>query len=249
MKLRSLSIVLGLCLLILACDQQVVTSQSEAKTPLKLETTVQKTSYAIGMDIGANILQAGFTIDAEAMAQGLRDGLGQGGQPLMTREEIDEALLAMQQDLIQKQIAMVQQQLAANKEKAAAFKEEFKKRDGVLTTESGILYREITPGLGQKPTAEDIVTVHYQGSLVDGTQFDSSVERGEPATFPVSGVIPGWTEVLQLMPKGAKWEVVIPAELAYGDQQAGPLITPGSTLVFEIELLDVVKGGGAPATQ
>jgi len=248
MKLR-LSIVLSLCLLILACGQQTTTSQSEVKPPLKLETKAQKTSYAIGMDIGLNIAQGGFDIDADALAQGLRDGLGQGGQPLMTEEEIGEALMALQQDLIQKQIAMVQQQSAANKEKAAAFKEEFRKKGGVLATESGILYREITPGQGQKPTAEDIVTVLYQGALVDGTPFDSSVERGEPATFSVGGVIPGWTEILQLMPQGAKWEVVIPSELAYGEQQAGPVITPGSTLVFEIELLDVVKGSEAPAAQ
>lgn len=248
MSFRSLTIVLGLCMLILACGQQTATSQSEATSPLKLETKIQKTSYAIGMDIGSNIAQGGFEIDADAMAQGLRDGLGLGGQPLMTQEELEEALMALQQDLMQKQIAMIQEQAAENKIKSAAFKEEFKQKEGVQTTESGILYREIAPGEGNTPSAEDIVTVHYQGTLVDGTLFDSSVERGEPATFPVGGVIPGWTEILQLMPQGAKWEVVIPAELAYGEQQAGPVITPNSTLVFEIELLDVVKAAeGMPA--
>ncbi len=118
---------------------------------------------------------------------------------------------------------------------------EFQEREGVQTTASGILYRIITEGDGQVPTAEDIVTVHYTGTLVDGTVFDSSVERGEPATFPLQGVIPGWTEILQIMPQGSKWEVVIPPDMAYGEQQAGPIIQPGSTLIFEIELLDVVQ--------
>lgn len=239
MNLRPLIIVFGLCLLILACGQQTATSKDES--PLKLETPVQKTSYAIGLDIGSNIAQGELDIEAEALAQGLRDGLGKGGQPLMTEEEQREILAALQQELVQKQIAMVQKQAAENKEKNAAFMDEFKKKEGVQSTASGILYREITPGQGQKPTIEDIVSVHYQGTLVDGTKFDSSLERGEPATFPLGGVIPGWTEILQLMPQGAKWEVVIPAELAYGEQQAGPVIQPNSTLVFEIELLDVVN--------
>ncbi|HDQ40973.1 MAG TPA: FKBP-type peptidyl-prolyl cis-trans isomerase [Desulfonatronum sp.] len=246
MNLRPLILVSGLCLLMLACGQQNATSPKNATSSVQLETKIQKTSYAIGMDIGSNIAQGDFEIDAEALAQGLRDGLGKGGQPLMTEEELRETLVALQQDLIQKQMAMLQQQSSENKEKGAAFMEEFKKQEGVQSTESGILYRELTPGQGQKPLAEDIVTVHYTGTLVDGTQFDSSQERGEPATFPVGGVIPGWTEILQLMSKGAKWEVVIPAELAYGEQQAGPVITPNSTLVFEIELLDVVQ---TPDTQ
>ncbi len=246
MTLRPLILITGLCLLILACGQQTATSQSDADAPLKLETKVQKTSYAIGMDIGSNIAKGEFEIDADALAQGLRDGLGKGDAPLMTEEELRETLMALQQELMQKQMAMLQEQSAENKEKGTAFMEEFKTREGVQSTASGILYREITPGQGQKPSAEDIVTVHYQGALVDGTQFDSSQERGEPATFPVGGVIPGWTEILQLMPQGAKWEVVIPSELAYGEQQAGPVIQPNSTLVFEIELLDVVKAEQAP---
>lgn len=245
MNLRPLILVSCLCLTILACGQQTATSQSETKPVQKLETKAQKTSYAIGMDIGSNIAQGGFEVDAEALAQGLRDGLGQGGQPLMTAEEQQETLAALQQELMQQQLAKIQEQSAENKEKGAAFMAEYKAKEGVQATESGILYRVIGAGEGEKPTAEDIVTVHYTGTLVDGTQFDSSVERGEPATFPVGGVIPGWTEILQLMPKGAKWEVVIPAELAYGEQQAGQVITPNSTLVFEIELLDVVKADEA----
>lgn len=249
MNLRPLILVSCLCLTMLACGQQTATSQNETKPAgtavEKLETKAQKTSYAIGMDIGSNIAQGGFEIDVNALTQGLRDGLGQGGQPLMTAEEQKETLAALQQELMQQQIAKIQQQSEENKEKGAAFMAEFKAKEGVQATESGILFREISPGDGAKPSAEDIVTVHYKGTLVDGTQFDSSVERGEPATFPVGGVIPGWTEILQLMPKGAKWEVAIPAELAYGEQQAGPVITPNSTLVFEIELLDVVKADEA----
>lgn len=243
MNLRPLIIVCGLCLLILACGQQTATSQGEPKTLVKLETQVQKTSYAIGLDIGANIAQSDLDVEAEALIQGLRDGLDKSRKPLMTEEEQRETLMALQQELTQKQISMLQKQAEENLEKGAAFIREFRTRDGVQTTESGILYRVMAPGQGSRPSAEDIVTVHYQGFLVDGTPFDSSVERGEPATFPVAGVIPGWTEILQLMPQGSKWEVVIPADLAYGEQQAGPVIQPNSTLVFEIELLDIVKAG------
>lgn len=246
MNHRPMIFLFGLCLLFVACSQQPATSQNEVKAVERLETKSQKTSYAIGFDIGSNIARGEFDIDADALAQGLRDGLGQGGEPLMTEEEQHDVLMTLQQELMEKQMAMIQQQAAENKAKGAAFMEEFQAREGVQTTDSGILYREITSGEGQKPKAEDIVTVHYQGTLVDGTPFDSSLERGEPATFPVSGVIPGWTEILQLMPLGAKWEVVIPAELAYGEQQAGPVITPNSTLVFEIELLDVIQAEEMP---
>ncbi len=237
---------LGVCLslVVLGCGQEQTPAPQTASEPTavrSLDTKVQKTSYAIGLDIGTNIAMGELEVDADALAQGLRDGLGLGGEPLMTQEEQQQVLMTLQQDLMQKQMEMVQAQSAENIAKGEAFMAEFRERDGVQSTDSGILYRVITDGEGENPQAEDIVTVHYTGTLVDGTVFDSSVERGEPATFPVQGVIPGWTEILQLIPQGAKWEVVIPPALAYGQQQAGPMIEPNSTLVFEIELLDVIR--------
>ncbi|WP_051822627.1 FKBP-type peptidyl-prolyl cis-trans isomerase [Desulfonatronum thiodismutans] len=233
-----------LTLVILGCGQQQTPAPqtaSESTAVQSLDTKVQKTSYAIGLDIGTNIAMGELEVDVDALAQGLRDGLGFGGEPLMKQEEQQQVLMTLQQELMQKQMEMVQNQAAENIAKGEAFMAEFQERDGVQATDSGILYRVITVGEGETPLAEDIVTVHYTGTLVDGTVFDSSVERGEPATFPLQGVIPGWTEILQLMPQGAKWEVVIPADLAYGPQQAGPVIEPNSTLVFEIELLDVIR--------
>ena len=248
MSFRKMTIAscLGVCLSLtaLGCNQQQApTSQagSQPTTVRSLDTKVQKTSYAIGLDIGTNIAMGELEVDVDALAQGLRDGLGFGGEPLMTQEEQQQALMALQQEMMQKQMEMIQKQSTENIAKGEAFMAEFKERDGVQGTDSGLLYRVITDGEGEIPRAEDIVTVHYTGTLVDGTVFDSSVERGEPATFPLQGVIPGWTEILQLMPRGAKWDVVIPADLAYGPQQAGPVIEPNSTLVFEIELLDVIR--------
>ena len=249
MSFRKTTITTCLCfcltLVILGCNSQQPAAPvvgSEPSAVQSLDTKVQKTSYAIGLDIGTNIAQGELEVDADALAQGLRDGLGLGGAPLMTQEDQQEVLMVLQQELMQKQMEMIQKQATENIAKGQAFMAEFREREGVQATESGILYRVITQGDGEKPLAGDIVTVHYTGTLVDGTVFDSSVERGEPATFPLQGVIPGWTEALQLMPQGSKWEVVIPAELAYGQQQAGPIIQPNSTLVFEIELLDVIRG-------
>jgi len=255
MSFRLMTLVIGLSLTLLACGQptpSTTDSSPDAAAPAgltTLDTPVQKTSYAIGMDIGSNIAQGELEVDSAALAQGLRDGLGQGGEPLMTAEEQQEVLMALQQELMQKQQESAQKQASENLEKGQAFMEEFAENEDVQSTETGILYREITPGEGRTPTEEDIVTVHYTGKLVDGTVFDSSVERGEAATFPLQGVIPGWTEILQLMPQGSKWEVVIPPDMAYGDQQAGPIIQPNSTLIFEIELLDVVQAEEAAAQQ
>ncbi|SDB25447.1 FKBP-type peptidyl-prolyl cis-trans isomerase FklB [Desulfonatronum thiosulfatophilum] len=239
---------IGLSLVILGCGQQPASAPQAGNGPRtvqQLDTPVQKTSYAIGLDIGTNISQGDLDVDADALAQGLRDGLGLGGEPLMTQAEQQEVLMVLQQELMQRQMEMIQRQSSENLEEGRAFMEEFQEQEGVQATESGILYRVITEGDGETPTAEDIVTVHYTGTLVDGTVFDSSVERGEPATFPLQGVIPGWTEILQMMPQGSKWEVVIPPDMAYGQQQAGPIIQPNSTLVFEIELLDVVQANNA----
>lgn len=238
MNFRMLFVLPGLCLMLLACTQSEPEPQAQDK-PITLETSRQKSSYALGIDIGNNIVQGEMTIDVDVLLRGMRDGL-EGGDPLMNEEEQFEALMALQQEFMQAQMEKVEKQAEANIVQGQTFMDEFRQLDDVTETESGILYRVMTEGDGDKPGPNDIVTVHYKGTIVDGTVFDSSIERGEPATFPLSQVIPGWTEVLQLMPAGSKWEVVIPPDQAYGKQEAGPVIGPNSTLVFEIELLETM---------
>ncbi len=237
MNFHKFFILLGLCLTLTACGQSE-TETGTAEQPVTLETSTEKASYALGMDIGNNISQGEMSIDVDVLLRGLRDGL-ENNDPLMSEDEQMEALMALQQEFMEAQAEKTQQQAQQNIEEGTAFMDEFRERENVVETESGILYRVITEGEGEKPEAEDVVTVHYQGTTVDGTVFDSSIERGEPATFPLNQVIPGWTEILQLMPQGSKWEVVIPPEQAYGDQEAGPQIGPNSTLIFEIELIEV----------
>ncbi len=231
-----------LCLLLAACAQsdQDSSSQQEAEQPLTLETDIEKGSYALGMDIGKNITKGEMEIDNDILMRGLKDSLT-GSEPALTQEEQTEALMALQQRFMEAQQEKTQEQAEANLEAGTSFMEEYSQDEDVQETDSGILYKVIEEGDGEKPGSEDRVTVHYTGKTVGGTVFDSSVERGEPATCPLNQVIPGWTEIRQLMPVGSKWEVVIPPEMAYGEQQAGPDIGPGSTLIFEIELLETMK--------
>lgn len=228
------------CLVLAACSQSNPESQEQQDQPVNLDTSVKKSSYALGFDIGNNVAQGEMNIDADILLRGLQDAL-EKNDPLMTQDEQVEALMALQQEFMQAQMEKEQAQSEANIEQGSQFMEEFKEEEGVQETESGILYRIISEGEGEVPGPTDTVTVNYQGTLVDGTVFDSSIERGEPATFPLNQVIPGWTEILQMMPEGSKWEVVIPPDQAYGKQQAGQHIGPNSTLKFEIELLDIVS--------
>jgi FKBP-type peptidyl-prolyl cis-trans isomerase len=238
MNFRMLFLLPGLCLTLLACSQSDPEPQAQ-ETPITLETSREKSSYALGVDIGNNILQGEMAIDVDVLLRGMRDAM-EGRDPLMSEEEQFEALMALQQEFMQAQMEKIDLQARENAEQGLAYMEEYRRQDGVTETESGILYRVMSQGEGPKPGPADIVTVHYKGTTVDGTVFDSSVERGEPATFPLNQVIPGWTEILQLMPQGSKWEVVIPPEQAYGRQDAGPVIGPNSTLIFEIELLETM---------
>ncbi|MFP4084739.1 MAG: FKBP-type peptidyl-prolyl cis-trans isomerase [Desulfonatronovibrio sp.] len=237
MNFRKFFILMGLCLALTACGQSE-TETGDSEQPVTLETSTEKSSYALGMDIGNNISQGEMNIDVDVLLKGLRDGL-ENNDPLMSEDEQMEALTALQQEFMEAQAQKTQEQAEQNIEEGSAYMDEFREKEDVEETESGILYRVINRGEGEKPGPEDVVTVHYQGTTVDGTVFDSSIERGEPATFPLNQVIPGWTEILQLMPQGSKWEVVIPPDQAYGDQQAGPEIGPNSTLIFEIELMEV----------
>lgn len=201
---------------------------------LKLDTEEKKISYIIGFQAGTQLKQQGFDIDMESLTKAIKDGLA-GSHPLLSGEEASAVMQAMQQ----KQMAKQEKQGSESTEAGKAFLAENKKKEGVIELENGLQYKIITAGKGKKPAESDTVSVNYRGTLIDGTEFDSSYKRGEPVEFPVNRVIPGWTQILQMMEEGAKWQVYIPSELAYGERGAGANIGPNSTLIFDIELLKV----------
>ncbi len=197
-------------------------------------------SYAIGQQIGKNLKAQNIEIDPVTLAASLKDALA--GKSEMKDDEIQKAMMKLQESAMKKQ----QEEGENNKKKSAEFLEKNKTADGVKVTESGLQYSVITEGTGAVPKKEDTVKCHYTGTLTDGTKFDSSVDRGQPAEFPVAGVIPGWTEALQMMKVGSKYKLFIPPELAYG-ASGRPGIPANSALVFEVELLDIVKANAKPA--
>ncbi len=203
-----------------------------------LVTDKDKQSYAIGMNVGKSLKEQPIELDPNIVAQGLKDTLS-GAKPALTDDEVKAVLTQLQGEMRAKQEAMMQQVGGANKKEGDAFLEANKSKEGVVTLPSGLQYKILTKGSGPKPAAGDTVVCNYRGTLVNGKEFDSSYKRGQPATFPVSGVIRGWTEALQLMPVGSKWQLFVPAELAYGDRGAGPDIGPGATLIFDVELLSI----------
>jgi len=218
----------------------LLTVVSVASAIDKPATKIEKVSYAIGMNIANNMKAQELEINADQLAAGLKAVL-KGEETLLTAEEMAEVLTAFQQEMQMKQMA----EAAAAAAKAEKANKEFldanSKKDGVVTLESGLQYKVIKEGTGATPKADSKVRVHYKGTLMDGKVFDSSYDRGEPAEFPVNRVIPGWTEALQLMKVGDKWQLVIPADLAYGAQGAPPTIPPNAVLVFDVELLDILK--------
>jgi FKBP-type peptidyl-prolyl cis-trans isomerase FklB len=224
-----LSVVLGVVLLV---------SQVNAEEKKALQTAKEKQSYSIGADIGSKLKSQSIDIDTDLFSQGLKDAFS-GGKLLLTEQEMKETLTALQKELMEKQAERNKQLGEKNKKEGEAFLSENKKKDGVKTLPSGLQYKVIKEGTGKTPKAEDTVVTNYRGTLIDGTEFDSSHKRGQPATFPVKGVIPGWTEALQLMKEGSKWELFIPSNLAYGERGAGGVIGPNATLIFEIELISV----------
>ena len=212
---------------------------AKSATTLTLKTQKEKASYALGMKIGGDLRRQSVNtaIDPAITARGLKDALA-GTKALLTEEEEKAALMQLQTEIRTKQEAKAKEVSAPNRKDGDAFLAANKGKDGVVALPDGLQYKIITAGTGAKPTASDTVTVNYKGTLIDGTEFDSSYKRGQPATFPVGGVIKGWTEALQLMPVGSKWQLFIPTDLAYGD--AGrPGIPPGATLVFEVELISI----------
>ena len=203
-----------------------------------LKDQKEKISYIIGMDIGTNFKRQSIDIDPDILGRGIKDGLS-GAKPLLSEQETKEVLAAFEKVMRAKQEESRKAIGEKNKKEGEVFLAENKAKEGVKTAPSGLQYKVIKPGTGKKPQATDTVTVHYRGTLADGTEFDSSYRRGKPVTFPVSGVIPGWTEALQLMEEGAKWQVVIPSKLAYGEQGSGQAIGPNATLIFEVELISI----------
>jgi len=195
-------------------------------------------SYALGYDIFDKLNQT-LELDPAFFMMGAKDSHGK--QPKLTREKLEQILMSYQQLARQKQIERIKMEAEANKEEGRIFLDENKKKQGVVTQASGLQYKIIVEGDGPLPRATDTVECHYKGRLIDGTEFDSSYRRGNPATFQVGGVIQGWIEALQMMKVGSKWELYIPSELAYGDRGAGALIKPGATLIFEVEVLGIVE--------
>jgi FKBP-type peptidyl-prolyl cis-trans isomerase FklB len=203
----------------------------------ELKTPKDKLSYALGADMGNNIRKFELEVDVDLYLQGMKDTLS-GGKALLTEQEIRTVIMSMQKDLQAKQQEKMKAQGEKNKKEGEAFLAENKKKKGVKTLPSGLQYKVLTAGKGKSPVDTDSVTVHYSGTLIDGTEFDSSIKRGAPATFPVKGVIKGWTEALLLMKEGAKWQLFIPANLAYGESPR-PTIPANSVLLFEVELIKI----------
>lgn len=228
MKLR-LAVVL--CCIIFA-------SPVAAKDAPELKSEKEKASYAIGLDMGNSLKKNEIDVNPDVLFRGIKDALT-GGKPAMTDQEIKDTIMALQKDIQTKQQARMKAAGEKNKKEGEAFLAENKKKDGVITMQSGLQYKILKKGSGKSPKATDSVTVNYSGTLIGGTEFDSSYKRGQPATFPVNGVIAGWTEALQLMKEGDKWQLFIPSNLAYGERGTGGPIGPNATLIFEVELVSV----------
>ncbi len=215
-------------------------SKTAAKTndAIELKTLKQKVSYSIGLNIGRSITRDGLEIDADLLALGIKDIMAKR-EPRLTKEEVNEALTKFSAAM--RDQATEKDKLAAGKNKKAgeAFLAANKKKEGVVATKSGLQYKILKQGKGPSPKPTDRVRTHYHGTLIDGTVFDSSVDRGQPSTFGVNQVIKGWIEALQLMKVGGKWRIFVPSELAYGTRGSGSKIGPDTVLVFEIELLAI----------
>ena len=242
MKLHS-KIASGLMILaLIGCSQKEEVKQQPTEVPLQSEEA--KFSYAMGMDVGTNLKRMDVKLDQAALLDALKVALSDGS-PRMTPEDAAKAKQVVFQKKQQEMQAKRQAEGETNKKTGEAFLAENGKKEGVKATASGLQYQVITEGKGKNPKATDTVKVHYEGKLLDGSVFDSSVARGAPATFPLNAVIPGWTEGLQLMTPGSKYKLFIPSNLAYGERGAGNKIGPNAVLTFEVELLEIVKQDAA----
>lgn len=215
------------------------TSISHGQDKVKLTDQKDKVSYSIGVNVGSNFKRQGIDVNSATLLAGIKDGLS-GGTTALTPEEMQQTLAAFQQELSAKQGEKARELGDKNRKEGDAFLAANKKKDGVKTTASGLQYKVVTEGKGKKPTSADTVQVHYKGTLIDGTEFDSSYKRNMPAEFGITGVIGGWTEALQLMPVGSKWQLFIPSNLAYAERGAGSDIGPNAVLIFDVELLAIL---------
>lgn len=204
----------------------------------KLETKQDKVSYSIGLNIGQNMLRDSVEFEPNALLQGIMDAALDSSNRLMRPHEVDSTLMAYQQELTEKKMEGIRRSSSENLSKGEAFLAENKTKEGVVTLPSGLQYKVLRKGTGARPTKDQFVTAHYRGKHLDGSEFDSSYDRNEPATFRLNNVISGWTEALQLMEVGSKWELYIPPGLGYGEQGSGP-IGPNEVLIFEVDLLGV----------
>lgn len=211
---------------------------SQAAEKLELKDAKAKTSYALGWNFGNSFKEQGIEVDPEILARALKDCLA-GTEGSLTEAEVKQVLSNLRAEIGNKMAEKGKAESGKNKKEGEVFLAENKKKPGVVTLPSGLQYKVITEGKGAIPKETDEVTTHYRGTLINGTEFDSSYSRNEPATFPVTGVIRGWTEALKLMKTGSKWQLFIPSDLAYAERGAPPVIGPNAVLVFEIELLSI----------
>jgi FKBP-type peptidyl-prolyl cis-trans isomerase FklB len=211
----------------------------------ELKTDKDKFSYALGMKIAENFRKQGLELDPAVFAKGFAESFN-GGKPAMTDQEMETMLAAAAQEIRKKLAAQQAEKGAAAQKEGEAFLAANKAKEGVVTLASGLQYKILKAGTGEKPTLDDTVMCNYKGTLVNGTEFDASEKHGGPATFPVKGVIAGWTEALQLMPAGSKWQLFVPSNLAYGPQGPGD-IGPNATLIFEVELVSIQKSAASGA--
>lgn len=216
----------------------LLAAQASAEEAPVLKTEKDKMSYGIGAEAGRNFKRLGVEVDTDLLVRGLRDALS-GEQLLMTDEEIRATMTAYQAEARQKQAQAARLAAENNKKAGEAFLADNKTKEGVVTLPSGLQYKILKAGEGKTPTDADTVECNYRGTLINGAEFDSSYRRGQPATFKVTGVIPGWREALKLMPVGSKWQIFIPPQLAYGERGVGRDIGPNATLIFDLELLAI----------
>ncbi len=252
MKKYALPLALVSVFTLQACNDQSSTATTtestaaEAPAGISLETSEQRLSYGIAFGLGQRMAADGVPMDAEAFSAGLIDAM-EGAEPRLTQEEIATEMEAYQEKAAAEQASAQAAIGEANAAASAAFLAENATREGVVVTESGLQYEILEAGDGPKPTLEDSVEVHYRGTLIDGTEFDSSYGRDQTVTFGVGQVIAGWTEALQLMPVGSKWKLAIPSDLGYGAGGAGQMIGPNAALIFEVELIAIPEGNEEPA--
>ena len=223
---------------VLALGLLTAGAAAAADAPSALVDPQAQSAYTIGFNLGSTLKRDGVVIDPQIVAAGMKDGLA-AAAPQLSPEAMRAVFARLQADVKARHDAAAVQAAVTNKAAGAAYLKANGARKGVVTLPSGLQYEILKAGTGRKPKSDDVVECDYRGTLLDGTEFDSSYARGKPATFPVQGVIKGWTEALQLMPEGSKWKLVIPSELAYGDEGRGDGIQPNATLVFEVELHDI----------